>query len=231
MAFLQDILKQYWDSLPASPADPREETPAQARHRLHHLERSAQAVHNKIERVYELSPTTEPTPERVQAMADTVAANLIGYARPQEILHRNWIPQAELQTAMAEGIRDYFTMFLLYRDMQQCPPTHEGYERYGSERGREALFKIYANHLTNAAEARFIAHRVDALDAHMLNGLMIRTTIDMAKELIHDDAHLSPAQLRPETDLQAIEQVDQLRSYWRRRVTDLNAVLAEEPRR
>lgn len=203
--------------------DPRGETPCQAKKRLHDLERKATSVRTKIDHVYDLG---EPSPSdaQIEAVAAELSEQLMSFARPQKILHENWIGKAELQKAMTESLRDYLVSFRTHRDLKVAP-VREGFAHYDSSKARDSLARIYANHLTNAAEARFIAHRVDAFDAHLLNGLLIRTAIDTTHASIDKDAYLDPAQQRPANNLENHQQIDMLRNYWRNRVTDLNGAL------
>lgn len=224
MVSLSELFSKFLQARTMGP-DPREETPCQAKRRLHHLECKADAVRAKIERAYALDPVSVPSDTQIEDAANNMAAKLIDYARPQHILHQNRLPRAELQQTMARGMRDYLTIFRTYRDLKATPAVHAGYERYDSAQARDSLLHIYANHLTNATEARFIAQRVDAFDAHLLNGLLIRSTLDLATKTIDKDVHLDPAQLRPANDLEKHQQIDQLRNYWRNRVLELKGAL------
>lgn len=205
--------------------DPREETPEGAEKRLRHLQRSADSVRAKIERTYALPENSQPTDLELERVATTMASELIQYPQVQHILQQHWAPEAELQNAMAQSLRDYLTAFRLHRDLNAMPPVKQGCERYDSSLARSSMMRIYANHLTNAAEARFITHRVDAFSAHALNGILVRSAINIAAQSIDSEAQLKPNQRRPKNDLDCLQQIEHQRNYWRNQVTTLNGAL------
>lgn len=196
--------------------DPRAETPETATRRLHHLERSRDAVRAKIERAYAADFTlTEAEQRYIQAAAREITAFWQRHDAPKKHLDRDPVQLARIAQAMQTAAREYLEAFFLLRVLEKRPDPNPGYGEYRYNSAPQYLYQTYANHLTNATEARFISCGVDALVAHRLNGFIIRNCIDTAEQGICDDPYIEPAQLRPRSELDALKQIDRLRHYWK----------------
>lgn len=207
--------------------DPRQETPCQAKKRLDHLERKARKARHTIACVYEL-PDLRGFDRDIRGWTDSTVYYLMQDEKVESLIKGNWISHEDARGAITQAVHDYYEAFVLFRALNHGAPARPEHPRYNKMEARDQLYHLYSNRITNAAEARFISLRVDALDAHELNHRIIKTTIDCAHEMIDKDVHITPPQGRPKTELIAIEQIDQLRDYERRHVQALHRALNPE---
>lgn len=226
MAYLTELLTDFMQHKAQDPTDPRRERREPAKDRLANLEKKAEAVHAKILKVYPV--TGQLQSEEIDTLLP-LAERIATKWKP----HRGALPlwgtnKSALRDTIQHAAMDYFAIYALAGELEKAVPQ-EGYEEYDNARAKRSLLQIHANHLTNAAEARFIAQGMDAFAAHRLNGFVIRETFFDAVSQGYKQAGIAPAQKRPEDEQQMRDQLDELRGYWQGRARALNEAIGHQP--